>query len=542
MAPNKSNIVNCGFLKNKAIVWFVLFLPVVFMALGGFPLMSYESDADHMIAGTELSYSSGWTINPVLSYEYNMQPLTHHFIVALRYICPFLSTEVIYCLLSIVAAILFYAGCVALLRVLFKNIHLAWFAIALFLIPELVAIATYPNSAILAAVCWIWGTVLLSKDRAWGVMLLCVAPLFRVDVLIVYPSVPFLFYYQQRGLRAAISRTAIIAAIVAIVVALSYFLLQANVFAKIDGYNEWNKRTPFISVLLSIYSFYSLVYFILLPIGITLMIKKREYAMLLFTLIPICLLHYFYISMGNAPKRYLYLVPFVAIFGVYALRWIFSQERKAVIRYSFIVILFLQLFVSVRVDVPGKPWLNEPTSPLKLGPVVPLYHGTSRNLTVGLGAGQVLPTADEIMVATGNAAYPLYVIEYKQSLQQKINKISQALDSVDGDFDIVWNSWKDQFIYTGMLIAQGASYTPVSERGFNYTITDKRKRTIHVYCKVTQGGDDKTYAERVFREFSNNPRDVYVVSVVEAHLYTYKQMASQGRLERINDNVYKLIK
>ena len=76
--------------------------------------------------------------------------------------------------------------------------------IAAMLLPEMYAIAMYPNSAIPAAACFIWALVSIIRNKHWAaILLMCIAPLFRLDVVIAYPAIfPLLIFVGRSGRRA----------------------------------------------------------------------------------------------------------------------------------------------------------------------------------------------------------------------------------------------------------------------------------------------------------------------------------------------------
>lgn len=62
------------------------------------------------------------------------------------------------------------------------------------------------------------------------------------------------------------------------------------------------------------------------------------------------------------------------------------------------------LIFSIRIDFPDRPWRNEKKSEAHIGPFVLLAE--NRNSVYrpqfGIGAGQLIPTEDEFMLASGN--------------------------------------------------------------------------------------------------------------------------------------------
>jgi len=170
----------------------VLVLFFIWICIGIFPLTCYESDSMHVIAGCNIMYNQGLTFPPVYSYLYEMQPLVTYTVVGFKYIFPFLTCEQIYCLLSAICGALFIVESVNFVYRItsFRKIFIL---LSLFLIPESFAISMYPNSAIFAAVFFVCALNRLLDGKFYVAMVLMViAPLYRIDILIVYPVVFFI--------------------------------------------------------------------------------------------------------------------------------------------------------------------------------------------------------------------------------------------------------------------------------------------------------------------------------------------------------------
>ena len=79
----------------------------LWILVGVFPLYNtFEGDSLRIIAGSSIMYNEGWSVPPALSYQYGMQPAIIYMIVAVKHLLPFLSCNTIYCLLSVLAALI----------------------------------------------------------------------------------------------------------------------------------------------------------------------------------------------------------------------------------------------------------------------------------------------------------------------------------------------------------------------------------------------------------------------------------------------------
>ena len=289
----------------------LLTLFVVWMCFGIFPLRCYETDGQEIILGCDIMYREGWSLPPVYSYAYRMQPLTTLLVVALKHLMPFFTCEQIYCFLTAVAALAFLLGCIALARHI-TQASKSRILLAAMLLPEIYAIAMYPNTAIPAAACFVWAMLLIVKERYWlSCVLLIVAVLFRLDILAVFPAVLPLLIFDGKPLKRALGLSFGYGLIVMVLVVALSLLLKTD---WIGTYEEYQYNGAMIITpaerILSITGFYSLAYFLLLPIGIGVIIARKRWKELFVVLLPIVLIHYVYGAFGNASKHYLYNAPF----------------------------------------------------------------------------------------------------------------------------------------------------------------------------------------------------------------------------------------
>ena len=170
-----------------------------------------------------------------------MQPLTVITIVVLKHILPFLTCEQIYCLLSTISSFIFLIGSIEFAQHITKYSRTK-ILIAAILLPEMYAIAMYPNSAILAATCFIWAFINIIKNRHWAaILLMCIAPLFRIDVVIVYPAILPLLLLVGKTWKKSIIFSPIYCTIIVIVVFLLFLLFKADVISTFEGYQKWNE-------------------------------------------------------------------------------------------------------------------------------------------------------------------------------------------------------------------------------------------------------------------------------------------------------------
>ena len=161
----------------------LLTLFVLWTCIGVFPLQCYEPDGQEITLGCDILYREGWTLPPVYSYEYRMQPLTTILVVSLKYLLPFLSCEQIYSIITALFSLAFLLGCISFAKHVTKESKTV-ILVAAMLLPEMYAIAVYANTAIPSAALLIWAYMLIGRQRYWqSVLLLVVALLFRLDAV-----------------------------------------------------------------------------------------------------------------------------------------------------------------------------------------------------------------------------------------------------------------------------------------------------------------------------------------------------------------------
>ena len=523
----------------------VLALFAVWMCVGIFPLYCYESDSMVVTAGCEIMYNQGWTLPPVYTYEYDMQPLVTVVVVALKHVVPFLTCEQIYCLLSAACAFAFLLGCISFATRILPSARssVLW---AAFLLPEMAAIAMYPNSAIPAAALFVGALLAITRHRQWLTLaLLCVAPLFRIDVLIVYPAVLPLFYLQGLSLWKSLLRSAGYALAVVAFLVVAFWLLHANPLKSFEGYNDWNDITNPTMVKVAILGFYSVVYFALLPLGLAALWKERQYKVILLVIIPIATLHFVYRSMGCASKHYVYLAPFVIICGAEAVEAVKRFMRRRPLRQLAVwTVLGAYLCGSVYADLTSKPWRSREGAYSNIGPRLPLltFQAGGNTLHAGLGAGQILPTEDELMLASGHLLYPLFINQVKRQYVADIAAAKKRLGQ-EGDYDLLTYCWQDYINYPLTLLADGYRYTRLEDPVYNYELR-RGKHRIRVRRNGWEGSVEADRRkimddiERFTAVSASEPR-VYFCAFSDRYVYQFEEIAkTTGKLQKVTTNLY----
>ena len=532
---------------NLYIVLLTVF--VLWMCIGIFPLECYETDGQEIILGCDAMYREGWSLPPLYSYEYRMQPLTTILVVALKHLLPFFSCEQIYCFMTVMFSLVFLFGCIAFAQHITK-LSKTWILIAAMLLPEMYAIAMYANTAIPAAACFVWALVLLSRERyVLTGLLLCVAVLFRLDVVIVYPAVLPLLVYEGKSFGRAFLMSALYGLTVIVVCLFGFWLMNAEALNTFGAYEEWNGLIQASERIVSIVGFYAPAYFLLLPVGVGVMVARKEWKALFVVLLPIVLVHVIFASFGNASKHFLYNAPFVIIAGVWALKWLVEMLRpRPVLKWTAIVGVILYLTVSVRKGNLTMPWIYD--NPLsKVGVVVPLYE-TARGETgysAGIGAGFQLVTGDEMMLLTGHLFYPWYIHTIKQ---------------ITGDWHRQQKAVLDEAPSSDILALEYGAYAPVAygylTEGYHFRQKEKMPPTYRY--TLSNGQRELNFWRIVWKQAITDKQEVvnYIDSVAvnfsggDAYLlpaanhygssYFMDGLTPEGILEKKADKIYNIVR
>lgn len=521
-------------------------LYVIWTLAGAWPLTCYESDSMHLIAGCDMMVQQGWQFPPVYSYGYDMQPLVTYIVAGTKRLFPSLTCEEVYCLMTTLTAIVLALLTVELVHRL-TAIRREWILLGMFLIPESAAIAMYPNSAVFAAFFFVSGLWLTVKKRfCWGGLMLGIAPLFRMDVLIVYPVYPCLLWWMGYKWKESLGRSVLVAVWIVTFVSCCCCGLKANPIESLFAYHSFNETLAYSQlVIYAVVAFYTVLGLGLLPFGIYLSGKRKEWTLLAVALIPILLLHFMFRHTGCAAKHYLYLIPFTLLLTAPALQQLFSTSSKLV-RWTLGVGIFLFLTVSVRISLPQYAWIDRQGAVGQAGPSWTLYkeNVTPYRVSVGIGTGQVIPTADEYMLASGNLFYPLYIHRFKQGLEERTGKMEEYL-SDKKNYDLLVFSWQDEYHYTTRLANAGFRIHREAETGGNrHFITHYTKEGEQITLHFEQISEKETarMKESIVRHAQCERETFIVTSRCDRTDSAMHPLVKEGCIEQVAERLYQIKK
>ncbi len=519
---------------------------VLWTLAGLFPFeLTFEGDSLRIIAGCSVMYNQGWAVPPEVSYQYGMQPAIIYLIVSVKHLLPFLSCNTIYSLLSAIAALAAIPLAVAFVhRVTGMSKTLILFA--LILLPETYALSTYPNSSSFSYALALWAFLLIMREAPFWqpLAIMCIATVFRIDIIIIYPVIFLLFLHRGESLKKSIVLSVVAAFVVVVFMLAAYTLLQANPFKTLQAAKTMNDNGKLLQMgLIAIFSYYTIVNFILVPIGIVSVARKKQFIMLLIALLPMVLIHYFYRLNGGAAKHYLYLLPFIAILTCHAIHYLTALgKRQKALGYAMVVALVAYYVVSLRFDFPDKPWRNTEDCVSKLGPNLSLYKDASspRHWQLGIGTSLGFFTEDELMVYSGHLFYPFYIHKVKSRQKDHIHEVKAYLDkNAPKQYAVVALTWNDLSLYPSVLLEEGYKYKKLSNRSFE--MSDGNHDVVLLASEME---NDESDINKVLSNIRSNIQmdgvPVYVITQMESFHHPLDRLCKKQRCRKLMQGVYEV--
>lgn len=532
-------------LTTNSSFYLLLVFFCIWIGIGIFPLVTYESDAMHIIAGANLLCENGFSLPPVYCYRYDMQPLSVIMIAGMHRVIPWLTCEQWYCLLTAIAAYVVIFMSMHFVRKLTGCSNLMALLTLVFF-PESYAIAMYPNTSIFALAFFLVAMNLIIEGRnLLPLVLMCIAPLMREEIIAVYPVILFLFLWRKDSFKRSILLSAMYAIVVVGVCLSFYWKLNAMPTGTMDTYQYIQPRLVE-KVKFTIYTFYTIVNFILIPIGIWICARKQQWLLLLISLVPMVLVHYIYRYYAGATKHWLYLLPFVMVLAVYGWQFIIDLcKRYRAIGITVILLFAVYLTVSVKIDVKDYPWYDHPESVANCQPSITLksFEVAGHQLKLGLGAGQLIPTTDEYMLLTGGIVYPFYIHNYKCRVRKELEDAVAALKDYDS-FNLAMFSWGDNWYLPNYLVTHG----------WKVVLHDKTKDNVNLYSSFTKGSKcinafskgeidhfDIEGMEMRIDKWKHSPAPLVLVVNEEKILYIANVLYEQGKLKKLSKICFEVI-
>jgi hypothetical protein len=525
----------------------LLTLFVVWTCIGVFPLLCYEPDGLEITLGCDILYREGWTLPPVYSYEYRMQPLTTILVVGLKHLLPFLSCEQIYSIITALFSLAFLLGCISFAKHVTKESKTV-ILVAAMLLPEMYAIAMYANTAIPSAALLTWAYMLIGRQRYWqSVLLLVIALLFRLDAIIVYPVILPLFFFEGKSFKQSIILSAIFGvAVVAISLPL-FWLIGADVLSTFNGYERWSNIITWDQTVMAIFGFYSLTYVVLLPLGLYVVGRKKLWRELFLIVFPIFSVHLFYAEMGNASKHFLYCAPFAIMAGARALAWLAQVLRtRPVLRWAVIITAVLYLTISIRPNRQDCPWVYN-SEFYNVGMVVPFgsVQVAGHDMVLGLGAGRQLLTGDEYMLVSGHLFYSWYIHSIKAYMEQWRKERKEALDHA-GTCNVLIFEYSVSAPPSSEYLGEGYHFRQLENmpKRYRFTISGEG-RDIHFWRVFLAGEENEAqyvsvWLKSLSKEFGEG--EGYALAAPDHYgvWHVLDELSEKGTVEKLGGKLYKI--
>ncbi len=545
---NDIRLAVSAFIDKYAYPLLLLFF-MLWMCVGIFPLQCYEADGQVITFGSDITFTEGWTLPPPYTYEYRQQPLITILLTALKYVMPFFACEQIYYVFTVLCSIAFLLGCVEFGRYITKSSR-ARILIAAMLLPEMYAIAMYSNSAIPAAALMIWALLFTTKEKHWlSALMLIIAPWFRIDIVIVYPVIlPLLMFMGKSFKSSFLISCAYGAAVMALSLA-GFWLMNAHVLGTVGLYEKWNNIVTPMQRFFAIFGFYSLVYVILLPLGLCVIIARKWWKELFVVLFPVVLVHVIMSEFGNASKHFLYIAPFAIIAGTRALEWLQQiLSPRPLLKWACLTLAALLLTVSVRQQREGVEWLK--AIPLNfVGIAVPITSTQvgDRQVSLGLGAGPQIFTGDEYMLASGHFFYTWYVHEIKEILKDWRQQQKAVLDQTPSSSILTFEygaSAPSSFEY----MTEGYRFKIKDDKydKYAFTIYNAERQIDHyrVYLQPTEQSVEQitSYIDTLSMNVKSGEK--YVLTAPEHFGFSrfLDEIVKSGKVVKKADNLYQVVK
>lgn len=521
--------------KNYYYIFLSIFL--IWMGIGCFPLYCYESDSLHTMLGCNIIYANGFDFPPSYSYEYNMQPLLYVIIPCLKFIFPFFNIEQIFCLLTAIAAMINIILCIELVYKLTK-INRLLILFATFLLPESVAIGMYPNTAIFALLFVVIALHLLLKKRfIYSTLFLIIAPIFRIDVVIIYPVVMFILWWMGYSIRESIKTTMIMALAIIAGIVLAYYILQANPLATtLEGYETWNNNIPLMSILIAVYTYYTICNLILVPIGIYILFKNKNIKLLCVMMVPIICNHIVYAKMGCATKHFVYMMPFTIALSTYAIQFLKDRiKARLIYKYTLIILLSLYLCLSIRFKIPSYPWY----SISQQIPCINIFNEkhTKYQFSIGIGSGLLLRTFDELMLASGNLFYPIFINIYKTEQLAKRELLYEYMKDKT-NVTYLGSSWENQANVSIAYINNGYSLSTDKEL---FSLENKDHKVAIILDESVIKGDEETRYnswKQTINNIKKENHNLYCFTLEDSPIYYLNKLSKEGIVKKLTENLY----
>ena len=454
--------------NSKIKVGLIIILLLYFFS-GIYPFAIFESDSIAIANACQHIINSAEFKEVHFGHSFHMQSGTYAIIVAISKLFT-ISTLASYSVLTAIFGISFFILTILFVgRIMQTNFYTL--ALLLLLFQEATSLACYPNSTAPAAAVWMAGFLILTYPKQYILkiiiagVILSIAAWFRIEILFVYPSVLFLFLILGYGFKKCILYSGILLLLVVPLTYIAMYLSNARISGFL-GYTEYsgmifgyqNKLGIFdISIVRSHIAFFSILLLLFISLGFVLLIKNKNWRLILFCISGIIFYYLFGTGHYIAPKHLVSFTPFFLILITKGTELIRTSKYQGIL-VLISCILFIQYLVGIKLDIQSIPYANKSYSILNPEPsLIRFFHKSVnqkniKSLTLQLGAGTKIPSQDEYLLSSGlvfNA--PSWIIMKKKTLERSM-ALNHYLDTCSiPDLTILVTNGSSQMVINSLL-------------------------------------------------------------------------------------------
>ena len=437
-------------IKKKLINTTLIILLLSYFMIGAYTVSPIEGDGMGIAMGAFQKNITG-NGNNVFSHLYYFQSGSYQIVYFLSNLLS-VNTFTLFSILSTIMGLVFILYTSLLLKKILELSFLISF-LASVLFQEIFTGCFYPNSTILAApflVIVLYYIVTLEKTNLNLILAgltMSIGVWFRYDLIIVSPIILFFLYdnnFKQLVFKGLFFYTSLI-----FFSTLFLYLCGTNpieiyksatiITTEYSGNNIGNTGTENIGInslgnwdIKTFFSFYNPLILLLLFIGLFLIIKSKDWKLLIYSTLPVGLIYYFYFGTFTTPKYLYYVIPFllIPILYIYKSKQILNVTLKKLIIFSSIFLFSLFYFVGFRIVFNSKNYVENDYSIMKSNPTfIEVYKKNLefskvfKEFSIVLGTGSIINTADANRLSTGIIYYPIMWYNLKQNVRNEYDSL-----------------------------------------------------------------------------------------------------------------------
>jgi hypothetical protein len=431
------------------------------LLLGVFPISPVEGDEQGVINGAT-AMARGEVAYLDLAYLPVIQ-LGAYAILATGNRWTGLSVETLFALTTVGGAALL-AGIAA--RVLAQVLRIPFWAAlgALLWSQEISAASFYLNTTAMGMWLAFLALWLACRPPTWRtcagmVVCLAFAGWIRIDCLLVAPAIPVLLFGMQRDARAAIGATAVVAAGA---LALAWGLYAASGLTWTDLASTYSGRGAIEGwwpTLRSLPLLLSPVLCVLIAAGLAMLLWRREWWLLALVVAGCAATLPIYGTSLASTKYFYHLVPFLLVPAIRTLEMILTKlattDRPWRLAGSIALVLVAagDQLLALQTSTPEfRRYVPEPVVAR-----LATLHGRSRPMTLVVGAGEPIPTADGFRLRGGAFFAPLLWHREKIAMLAQLAEFSARLHRTPAA-TVYYSGWLPYQMIVRMLRAEGYEF------------------------------------------------------------------------------------